>query len=134
MELFSIVCVSIGILIIFARGPMVFAPTATLRVYGRLVATKARIRAMGIMMAPFAVALIALPHDQGSAVEFARAFGWLWAAATLWLVATPGSFRRFARGLLDFFESSVDEAIVRIIGFFAVAIGVALIYFGIYVL
>ena len=40
---------------------------------------------------------------------------------------------RFAHGAISFFESSVDEAIVRMLGLMAVAIGIAMIYFGIYV-
>ncbi len=128
----SIVCVVIGILIIATRGPMVFAPTATLRVFERLISTDARIRVSGVAVAPFAVALIALPLGEGAAVEV-RALGWLWAGVTLWLLFAPGSYRRVVRGVLNFLENSVDEATVRIIGLVAVAIGVALIYFGIYV-
>ena len=81
-----------------------------------------------------AAALIALPLGEDTSVEILRALGWIWAAVTLWLLFAPGSYRRFARGVLDFFESSMDEAIVRIFGLVAVAIGVALIYFGVYVL
>ncbi len=43
------------------------------------------------------------------------------------------SYRRIAGGVLGYFESSVDETIIRMIGAAVVAIGIALIYFGIYV-
>ena len=134
MDPLSVVCVVIGILIIATRGPMVFAPTATLRVFDRLISTDSRIRGFGVVLAPFAVGLIALPLGEGASVEILRALGWTWAAVTLWLLFAPGSYRRFARGVLNFFESSMDESIVRIIGLVAVTIGVALIYFGVYVL
>jgi hypothetical protein len=42
-------------------------------------------------------------------------------------------YRRVGRSVLTYFESSVDMAIVRFIGLVAVAIGVALIYVGVYV-
>ena len=84
------------------------------------------------MLAPLAVALIALLPGDGQPAGLLRALGWLWAAATLWLLAAPGSYRRLASGVLHFFESAVDEAVVRIIGVVAVAIGIGLIYFGVY--
>jgi len=129
----SILCVLIGILIIATRGPMLFAPSATLRFFQRLISSDARIRGIGVLIAPLAVALIALPLGEGVAAGILRALGWIWAAATLWLIAAPNSYRRLARGVLTYFESSADEAVVRIIGLVAVAIGGAMVYFGIYV-
>lgn len=134
MDPLSILCILIGILIIATRGPMVFAPTATLRFYDRLLSTDALVRGIGIALAPFGVALIALPLGEGAPVAIVRASGWLWTAAALWLLLAPKSYRRFAHGVLDFFETSVDEAIVRILGLATLAIGVALIYVGVYVL
>jgi uncharacterized protein YjeT (DUF2065 family) len=64
--------------------------------------------------------------------EILHILGWIWAAAALWLLAAPDSYRRIARGFLDVFESA-DEAIVRMIGLVAVAIGSAFVHFGIYV-
>ena len=133
MDPLSIFCVLVGILIIVSRGPLIVAPTATLRVYDKLISTDARIRGFGVGLAPIAVGLIGLPLGERPSAEILRAFGWLWAAVTLWLLFAPGSYRRFARGVLDFVESSVDEAVVRISGILAVALGVWLIYFGVYV-
>ncbi len=133
MDPLSILCVLIGALIIAGRGPMIFAPAATLRFTKTLLSTDARIRGIALVLAPLAVALIALPLGEGEVAGILRFFGWLWAAAALWLLAAPGSYRRFASGVVSYFESSVDEAVVRMIGVVAVAIGVALIYFGLYV-
>ena len=129
----SILCVLIGTLIVAARSPMILAPMATLRFFNRILSTDARIRGITILGTPLVVALIALPLGEGEMAGVLRFFGCVWAAATLWLLAAPGSYRRLARGVLDFLESSVDEAIVRMIGVVSVAIGIALIYFGIYV-
>ena len=131
MDPLSVLCVLIGTLII--AGPMIFAPTATLRFFNRLLATDARIRGSGVVLAPLAVATIALPPGEGEVAGILRVLGWLWAAASLWLLVAPSSYRGFAGGVLGYFESSVDEAVIRMLGVVAVAIGVALIYFGIYV-
>lgn len=132
MNLLSILCVLLGILIIATRGPMIFAPAATLRFFDKLISTNAGIRGIAAVLAPFAVALLALPVDDGRMTEVLRFFGWLWAAAALWLFAVPDSYRRLAGGVLDFM-ASVDESIIRMIGAVAVAIGIALIYFGVFV-
>ncbi len=134
MDPLSGLCVLIGTLIIAGRGPMIFAPTATLRFFNRLLSTDARIRGSGVVLAPLAVATIALPPGEGEVAGILRVLGWLWAAASLWLLVAPSSYRRFAGGVLGYFESSVDEAVIRMLGVVAVAIGVALIYFGVYVL
>ena len=133
MDPLSTLCVLIGALIIAGRGPMIFAPVATLRFANTLLSTDARIRGSAVVLTALAVAIIALPLGAGEVAGILRAFGWLWAAVSLWLLAVPDSYRRLAGGTLNYFESSVDEAVVRIVGVVAVAIGLALIYFGLYV-
>lgn len=133
METLSILCVLVGVLTIVFRAPLIFAPRATLRFFDRLVSTDRGVRGIALGVAPLALALVVLPPGQGSTAVFLRVLGWLFAAVTLWLLAAPGSYRSFSRGLLDAFEHSLDLAIVRIIGLVAVALGAALIYFGIYV-
>jgi hypothetical protein len=126
----STLSVLIGALIIATRGPLIFVPAATLRFYDKLIATHGRIRALAVVIAPLALALIALPLGEGRMAEMLRIVGWLFAAAVLWLVAAPGSYRTVARGFLEVFESA-DEAIVRILGVLAVMIGLAFINAGI---
>ena len=131
MDPLSILCVLIGTLIVATRGPLILAPTATLRFFKGLLSTNARIRLIAIVGAPMAVALITLPLGNGVVAGILRVFGWVWATATLWLLTSPDSYRRVSGGLLGFIESSVPEAILRMIGVVAVAIGIALIYFGV---
>lgn len=133
MDALSILCVVLGSLMIASRGPMIFAPAATLRFIDRLLSTDARIRGVAVALAPMAAALVALPLGEGKAAAILRVLGWIWVAAVLWLLVAPSSYRRFAGRVLGYFENSVDERIVRLIGVVAVAIGAALIYFGIYV-
>jgi hypothetical protein len=126
-------CIVVGAFIIVVRAPMVFAPSAALRFFSWLVSTDARIRGLALVIAPLALALIVLTRAQGAVAGALHVLGWGFAAATLWLLAAPGSYRLVARGVLDFMESSIDMAIVRMLGLVAVSIGVALIYVGIYV-
>ena len=129
----SILCVFLGLLFIAGRGPIIFAPRATLRFFDRLISTDAGIRGIGAVLAPLAVALIVIPLGEGAVAGILHALGWLWAAGTLLLLAAPDSYRRIARGVLGYFESSVGEATARVLGLVAVAIGIGLIYYGLYV-
>ncbi len=133
MDPLSALCVLIGALIIAGRGPMIFAPVATLRFAKALLSTDARIRGGAVVPTALAVAIIALPLGAGGVAGILRFLGWAWAATALWMLASPDSFRYLVGGVTDYFESSVDEAVLRMIGVVSVALGVALIYFGLYV-
>ena len=129
----SILCVLLGLLFIAGHGPMIFAPRAALRFFERLISTDAGVRGIGVVLAPLAVALIVIPLGEGAVARILHALGWLWAAGSLLLLAAPDSYRGIARGVLGYFESSAGEVIVRVISFLAVAIGIGLIYYGVYV-
>ena len=96
----SVLCVLLGSLILAGRGPLIFAPTATLRFFRKFLATDARIRASAVVPAPLAAASIVLPLGEGEVAGILRAFGWLWAAVSLWLLAAPDSYRRIAGGII----------------------------------
>ncbi len=133
MDPLSTICVLIGAVIIAGRGPLIFAPAATLRFANTLLSTDARVRGSAVVPTALAVAIIALPLGAGEVAGILRFFGWVWAASALWMLSSPDSFRYVAGGVTNYFESSVDEAIIRMIGVAFVALGVALIYFGLYV-
>ena len=133
MEPISVICILIGIAVIVNRGPLIFAPKATLRFYDRLISSNAGLRVICIGLLPLAVPLIALPLGDRAAAVILHLLGWLWAAVSLWLFAAPNSYARLARGVLGHFESSLDDTALRVIGLLAVAIGVTMVYFGLYV-
>ena len=133
MDPLSTLCVLIGALIIAGRGPMIFAPVATLRFANTLLSTDARIRGSAVVPTALAVAILALPLGAGEVAGILRFLGWAWAATALWMLASPDSFRYLVGGVTGYFESSVDGAVLRMIGVVSVALGVALIYFGLYV-
>lgn len=132
MDALSILCVALGVLILASRGPMLFAPAAYLRFLKELTSTNLRVRGLAAAFTPFVVALLALPLGDGEMAGILRFLGWLWAAAMLWMLAIPGSYRKLAVAVLEAMSSS-GEGGTRTIGAVAVAIGIALIYFGIYV-
>ena len=132
MDPLSTVTILLGALIIATRGPMIIAPTATLSFFAKILSSNVRIRMLAATLAPLAAALAFLPLGEGQVAALLRILGWLWAAAAVWLLAAPESYRHFAQGVLSVFENS-GNAVVRVLGIVAVAIGSSLIYFGLYV-
>jgi hypothetical protein len=108
---------------------MLIAPAWTTRSIHKLVETDGRIRAIALIAGPLAFASITLPLGHGDAAGVLRFFGWMWAAATVWLLVMPGSYRDLVRAFLRFFESS-GELSMRVSGLIAVGIGVWLVDYG----
>lgn len=134
MDSLSIFCIVLGILTIVGRGPLIFAPRATLRAYDRLfISTNTRLRAFAVVIAALAMALLLLPSGEGSLAVFLHAVGWFMAVVALGILVFPDVVRKVARATLSFFENAVDDAVVRVLGLLAVVLGFALIYIGIYV-
>ena len=131
----SILCVVVGILIIVSRGPLLFAPNATIRFYEHLIfSTNTRVRTFGVLVGILAVSLLLLPFEEGGLAEFLHGFGWLVMAAALGILLLPHHFRRLLLGVFRFLERSVEDAVLRFGGLLAVLIGLSLVYLGIYVL
>ena len=131
MDSLSIICIAVGILVIVGRGPLIFAPSATLRFYDRwLLSTNARFRALGAVIATLAMALLFSDFGEGVLAGLLRTFGWFMATVSLLLVVLPNVFRRFIQNILGHVEKSVDERIMRIVGFLGVVFGLPLIYVG----
>ena len=130
----SIICIAVGILVIVRRGPLIFAPSATLRAYDRLfLSTNTRLRAFAVVIAALAMTLLLIPFGDGSLAVFLHAVGWVMAAVALGILVFPDVLRKFARAIFSFFENAVDDAAVRVLGLLAVVFGFALIYIGFYV-
>jgi hypothetical protein len=135
MDAASIFCIGLGILIIAGRSPLIIAPRPTLRWFQRVAfATNARARAFGVMIAALAAGLIRIDFGSGVIPDLLYGWGWLMAAAALWALLATGSFRGFYDGVMDFFEHSVDEGLLRGMGVLGLLFGLWLIYLGIEVL
>ena len=133
MDSLSIICIAVGILVIVSRGPLIFAPSATLRFYDRwLLSTNARFRAFGVVFATLAMALLFSDFGEGVLAGLLHTCGWFMATVALLFLVLPNVLRRFFQTIFGYIEESVDDGIVRIVGLLAVVFGVALIYVGVY--
>ena len=134
MDSLSIFCIVLGILLIVGRGPLIFAPSATLRFYDRwLLSTNARFRVLGVVIAVVAMALLFSDFGEGVLAGWLLAFGWFMAIVALLFLVLTNVFRGFVQIIFGYIEKSVDERIMRTVGLLAVGSGLALIYVGIYV-
>ena len=134
MDSFSIICIAVGILVIVGRGPLIFAPSATLRFYDRwLLSTNARFRVFGVVFATLAMALLFSDFGEGVLAGLLHTFGWFMATVALLFLVLPNVLRRFIQTIFGYIEESVDNGIVRIVGLLSVVFGLALIYLGAYV-
>ena len=124
MDSLSISCIAVGILAIVRRGPLIFAPNATLRFYDRwMFSTNARFRVFGVVFATLAMALLFSDFGEEVLAGLLHTFGWFMATvALLWLVL-PNVFRRFFQTIFGYIEKSVDERIMRIVCFWAWCLG-----------
>ena len=130
----SIICIAVGFLVIVRRGPLIFAPRATLDFHDRLIlSTKFRFRVFGVVIATLAMALLFSDFGEGVLAGVLRTFGWLITTAALLFLVLPNVLRRILQTILVYIEKSVDSGILRIVGLLAVVFGLALIYVGVYV-
>ena len=138
MDALAIICIVVGIGSIVENLPLVYAPSAALRFYDRVlvpvfISTNARCRALGVVIATVAMALFLLPFGDGPLAGFLHALGWVAAAEALWFWVLPDSARRVVNAIYSFFENSVPTPVVRFLGVLGVLAGSAFIYVGIYV-
>ena len=134
MDSLSTICIAVGILVIVRRGPLIFAPSATLRFYDRwLFSTNARCRAVGVMFATLAMALLFSDFGVGALAGLLHTFGWLMATVAFLFLVLPNVLRRILQTIFGYIEKSVDNGILRIVGLLAVVFGLALTYVGVYV-
>ena len=132
MDALGIACIVVGVLVILARSPLIFAPEATLRVYRSLIATNARLRVVGFVLAALGAALVRSGSGvEGLATQALFVLGWLLCFAGLAGLLFPGLWRRVIDSVLSIASESVDTALLRVLGVIAVAVGAAVVYLGV---
>ena len=139
MDALAIICIVAGIFNIVENLPLVYAPSAALRFYDRVlvpvfISTNARCRALGVVIATVAMALFLLPFGDGPLAGFLHAVGWLAAAEALWFWVLPDSVRRVVNAIYSFFENSMPAPVLRVFGVLGVLAGLAFIYVGVSVI
>jgi uncharacterized protein YjeT (DUF2065 family) len=95
--------------------------------------TNARARAGAVLVALLAAALLLLPLGEGMLSDVLHVLGWIIAALALVTFLVPKILRRFILQIIDAVESSIPNAIIRVLGLVAIAAGLALIYVGVYI-
>ena len=133
MDRFSVICIVLGCLLIIGRGPYAFDPSSTFRAYRSFFTTNARARAWAVLVALLAAALLLLPLGEGMLSDVLHVFGWIIAALALVTLLVPKILRRFVLQILDAVESSIPNAIIRVLGLVAIAAGLVLVYVGVYI-
>ena len=133
MDALAITCIVLGIGSIVENLPLVYAPRATLRFFNVFFSTNARCRALGVVYATMAMALLLLPFGDGPLAGFLHAVGWLYVGLGLWCWVLPDSMRRVVSAIYSFFENSMPAPVLRVCGVFGVLAGLAFIYVGVYI-
>lgn len=134
MSALGIVVALVGVLVAVTRGALVFAPRAALDWQVRVTQSDLALRGAGALLVVLGPGLIYLAREERGAAGLLAVLGCLWALMALWLLASPTSYRRVALEWLEFFRDSADPAVVRILGLLGAAIGVALVYAGLFAL
>ena len=139
MDALAIICIVVGIGSIVENLPLAYAPITTLRFFNRFfnrvfLSTNARCRALGVVSATVAMALLLLPFGDGPLAGFLHAVGWLAAAEALWFCVLPDSVRRVVNAIYSFLENSIPAPVLRVFGVLGVLAGLAFIYVGVSVI
>ena len=110
MDIFSVLCILIGFLVIVGRGPLAFDPSRTFRAYRSFFMTNARVRAWGVVVALLAAALLLLPLGEGMLSDVLHVFGWIIAALALVTLLVPKILKGFALQIIDNLERALKAA------------------------
>jgi len=124
----AIVCIVFGAIAIIIRGPLIFAPEATKRVYGRVFSNPSALRVIGVIMTLLGLVMVMVSRESShDAAIVISLFGWLLMALAgpLTIVATP-FVQRIAMASLD----RMSHTVARIFGIIAVVIGGFIVYLG----
>ena len=133
MNALSNLCVGLGVLVIVGRGPLLFAPRATLRFYASLCSTVPRVRVVGVVLGVFGGVLLCFDYGRGAIAGWISIFGWLLVTLAFAVVVLPTPFCGILQGILRPFRESLSDVLIRTLGLLAVIVGVGFIYMGLYV-
>ena len=123
----AIASIVVGMLVVATRAPLVFAPAETLAAFRTLIASDARLRALGALVSVLGLALaLSAPQVEGSAAAVVGGLGWLMGAGAVLLIVLPRFYREMAQTVMD-----AIEGIAPVIGFLGVGIGVGFLYLGV---
>ena len=127
MNTLSNLFVGLGVLVIVGRGPLIFAPRATLRFYSSIFSTVLRIRGMGVVVGVFGAVLLCFDYGTGAIAGWISIFGWFLVSTAFALVVLPTPFCGIFQGILRPFRESLSDVLIRTLGLLAVIVGVGFV-------
>jgi hypothetical protein len=132
MSKFGVVSIVVGVDLVCSRGPLLVAPTATLRCFKGVIATNGRIRVLGIAVLILGTVMaVAGASEHGGLALLLSVVGWaLVGTSTMVLLLFPAAYRSIAEAVLP---SDKDEDLPgwRLLGLLGVVLGGLLIYSGV---
>lgn len=128
MSAVAIISILLGVSIIIARAPLIFAPRQTLDFYMKILATPSRVRLLGLILALLSVAIIIyLEGVEGTLALVIMVMAIITLVFSIGFISLfPEPFRRLAT--MVWAERS--DGFLRVVGVLAVAVGVAFVWFG----
>lgn len=127
MNAVAIASIALGILMIATRGPLIFAPEGTVRVFLSFLENSAGVRAMACLLGMAGLATLVSTRDAvGMLTQVIVFFAWLMVAGCVFLLFLPNLYEQLARSVLLAF----DAAALRMLGMLGVGIGMLFVYYG----
>jgi len=128
MNPLAIICLIIGTLIIISRGPLIFAPGPTLKLYRKLLDKNSKIRIMGLVFLPLSIGMIltARDHPHSGAVIMMGLGYFFTFVFVVFLVIFTGVYKLIANAFLD----AMDNVMLRSLGVFSIGLGILFFYLG----
>ena len=128
MTVLQIIIVTVGLLIIALRGPLIFAPLATRGFYLQLIATPGRVRGMASFLALLGLVMVAGARGgEDLAASVLAILGWMILAGGAFLMLFPALYREIAETAL---EALNNPTALRAVGVLGTGLGVMLVYLG----
>lgn len=122
----GLVTVAIGVLVIATRGPFVFAPEATMRVFRRMIDSDMAVRGVGLFALALGAAVITLPAGvPGPAAQLLRVLGWFWLVAGGVFAVFPVVYQGMAEAVFGMMQGNE-----RVLGVVGVVFGAGFIALG----
>ena len=127
MNALAIVSIAFGLLVIVTRGPLIFAPKGTVRVFLDWIDSTGHVRVLAVGIAVLGLAALgSLAGVPGTLATVIEVIAWWCVAGGVFLLYFPALYQRFARSFLEAF----DVTALRLLGVLGVSVGGLFVYLG----
>ena len=130
MSATAITLICFGLLVIFTRGPLIFAPERVRDFYLQLILNAANMRIFGVVLLGFSMLIIwATRYDVGLPSDIVSGFFWFTAVmSAVLIIPYPGLVGRMGTPIWSKFGPTT----LRFLGFLSVVIAAWIVYYGFY--